>query len=461
MTTPLVLGIFQYVSPNGTIGAAWQHPEDESATFTDIGYWKRLARKLEDARFDLLFLADSHGFPALDGELLPASVREGRGVPQADPMPVAAVVAAVTERIGLVVTASTTVELPAALARRLTTLDHLSGGRIGWNIVTGSSGATAAALMGRELVRHDLRYDMADDFLDLSLKLWEASWDEGALVRDKAAGVYADPDRVHMIEHEGPFFRSHGVLNVPPSPQRTPLLVQAGTSGRGMAFAGRSAEAVFVAGGDPARVAANIAAIRAAAVAEGRTADSVKILVGAMFLAGATHEAAVATHEEMLAMSTPEGAAAIFAGNMGIDLLALDPDLPLAQQETEMGLSNLQRYLGRDGQPAPTVREILEDFRRTGLNGTVFVGTGEEIVDEVEQFVAETGADGFLIQPHLTPGTYDDFIAHVLPVLRARGLAREEYVGETLRERLFGDGQRLLPDEHHGAAYRAVREPSA
>jgi long-chain alkane monooxygenase len=454
MTTPLVLGIFQYVSPNGTIGASWQHPEDESATFTDVDYWKRLARKLEDARFDLLFLADSHGFPALDGELLPAAVREGRGVPQADPMPVAAVVAAVTERIGIVVTASTTVELPAALARRLTTLDHLSGGRVGWNIVTGSSGATAAALMGRDLVQHDLRYDMADDFVDVGVALWEGSWSDGALVRDKAAGVYADPERVRMIEHDGPFFRAHGVLNVPPSPQRTPVLVQAGTSGRGMRFAGRNAEVVFVAGGDPERVAANIAAIRAAAVEAGRTAESIKILVGAMFLTGATHADAVARHEEMLAMSSPEGAAAIFAGNTGVDLLALDPDLPLAQQETEMGLSNLQRYLGRDGKPAPTVREILEDFRRTGLNGTVFVGTGEEIADEVSSFVATTGADGFLVQPHLTPGTYDDMIEHVLPVFRARGLARGEYVGATLRERLFGDGRRWLPDEHHGSGHR-------
>ncbi|MCS5499417.1 NtaA/DmoA family FMN-dependent monooxygenase [Cnuibacter physcomitrellae] len=456
MTSPLVLAIFQYIGPNGTIGSAWQHPDDTSADFTSLQHWIRLAKKFEEARLDFLFFADSYGFPAMDGELIPASVREGRGIPHGDPMPVISALAAATERLGFVVTASTTVEPPAANARRFATLDHFTEGRIGWNIVTGSSGATAAALMGKPLIPHDERYDMADDYVDLSLKLWEGSWDDDALVRDKEAGVYADPDKVRIIHHEGPYFRADGLLNMPPSKQRTPLLVQAGTSGRGMEFAGKHAEAVFVAGGDPERVARNIQGIRDAAVAAGREPDSIKVLVGALFLAGATSEQARATHEEMLAMSTPEGAAAIFAGNTGVDLLALDPDKPLTQQSTELGLSNLQRYLGRDGKPAPLVRDIIEDFRVTGINGSVFVGTGEDVVDQVEEFVRITGADGFLIQPHMTPGTYDDFIEHVLPVLRARGLARSEYEGDTLRERLFPEGTAHLPASHPGAAYRTA-----
>ncbi|MDO9397850.1 MAG: NtaA/DmoA family FMN-dependent monooxygenase [Herbiconiux sp.] len=454
---PLILGIFQYIGPNGTVGAAWQHPDDTSAEFTSLRHWTELAKTFEAAKLDFLFLADSYGFPALDGELIPASVREGRGIPHGDPMPLVSALAAVTEKLGFILTASTTVEPPAANARRFATLDHFTDGRIGWNVVTGSSGATAAALMGKDLIPHDRRYDMADDYVDLSLTLWEGSWEDDALVLDKQAAVYADPEKVHLAHHEGPYFRTDGILNLPPSPQRTPLLVQAGASGRGREFAGRNAEAVFVGGGEPETVAANVCGIRESAVAAGRSGSDIKILVGALLLAGATSEDAWAKHAEMLAMSTDEGAAAVYAGNTGVDLLALDPDRPIAQTSTEMGQSNLERYLGRDGKPAPLVRDILENFRRTGINGSVFVGTGEEVADQIEEFVAATGVDGFLIQPHLTPGTYDDLIEFVLPVLRERGLARDEYVGDTLRERMFPEGGPHLPASHRGHAFRVGR----
>ncbi|MGA1838628.1 NtaA/DmoA family FMN-dependent monooxygenase [Herbiconiux sp. 11R-BC] len=457
--TPLILGIFQYIGPNGTVGAAWQHPEDESANFTKLSHWTRLAKRFDEAGLDFLFLADSYGFPALDGELLDASVREGRGIPHGDPMPLVSALAAVTENLGFILTTSTTVEPPAANARRFATLDHFTEGRIGWNIVTGSSGATAAALMGKELIAHDKRYDMADDYVDVSLTLWEGSWEDGSLVLDKQAGVYADPAKVHLVHHEGPYFRTDGILNLPPSPQRTPLLVQAGASGRGREFAGRNAEAVFVGGGEPATVAANVAGIRAAAVAAGRPADSIKVLVGALFITAPTSEEAWAKHAEMLAMSSPEGAAAIYAGNTGIDLLALDPDRPIEQTTTEMGQSNLERYLGKDGKPAPLVRDILENFRRTGINGSVFVGDPGEVADQIEQFVAETGVDGYLIQPHLTPGTYDDLIELLLPVLRERGLAAPAPApsapGTTLRQKLFPEGTAHLPATHRGHAFRA------
>lgn len=454
---PLVLGIFQYIGPNGTVGSAWQSPRDESANFTKLSHWIALAKKFEDAKLDFLFLADSYGFPALDGELLPAAVREGRGLPQGDPMPLVSALAAATTNLGFILTTSTTVEPPAANVRRFNTLDHFTDGRIGWNIVTGSSGATAAALMGKELISHDLRYDMADDYVDLSLKLWEGSWEDDALVLDKAAGVYADPEKVHLVHHDGPYFKTDGVLTMPPSPQRTPLLVQAGASGRGREFAGRNAEAVFLGGGEPTTVAANAAGIRAAAVAAGRDPHDIKLLVGALFITAPTSEAAWAKHAEMLSMSTPEGAAAIYAGNTGVDLLALDPDKPIAQTTTEMGQSNLERYLGKDGKPAPLVKDILENFRTTGINGSVFVGSPDEVVDQAQAFVEATDVDGFLIQPHMTPETYDDFIELILPVMRERGLAKTDYAGSTLREALFGEGNKRLPASHHGSDLRVDR----
>jgi len=212
------------VSPNGLASAF---------DFTKLSHWTALAKKLEAAKIDFLFFGDACGFPVLDGQLLDASVREGRGVPQGDPMPLIGAVAAVTHDLGFIVTASTTVEPPAANARRFTTLDHFTDGRIGWDIVTESFGETAAALMGKEPILHDVRYDMADDYLDVSLTLWEGSWDDDALVLDKRRGVYVEPGRVRIVHHQDPYFRTDGIMNMPPSPQHTPLLVQAGSPGRG------------------------------------------------------------------------------------------------------------------------------------------------------------------------------------------------------------------------------------
>ena len=285
---------------------------------------------------------------------------------------------------------------------------------------------------------------------------------------DKQRGVYAEPGGVRIVHHEGPYFRTDGIMNMPPSPQRTPLLVQAGSSGRGRQFAGHNAEVVFVTGGKPATVAANVLGIRESALAEGRPADSIKIVAGAHIITAPTSTEAWAKHAEMLAMSTPEGAAAVYAGTTGIDLLALDPDKPIAQTSTEMGQSNLERYLGKDDKPAPLVRDILENLRRTGYNGNNFVGDPVEIANKIQEFVELTDIDGLLILPHLTPETYDDFIELVLPVLRDRGLARTDYTAPstvsgqrpTLRERLFPEGTAHLPKTHRGWAFRVGRGES-
>lgn len=447
------LGIFQYIGPNGTVGASWQDPDDTSINCFSLPHWVGLAKKFDEAGLDFLFFADSYGYPLHEGEPAAAAVSEGRGFPQADPVPLISALAAVTERLGFVVTASTTVEAPAANARRFATLDHFTSGRIGWNVVTGSSAVPAAALMGKELIAHDTRYDMADDYLELSLKLWEGSWEDDALLLDRQKGIYADPAKVHLIHHEGPWFRCDGLLNVPPSPQRTPVLVQAGSSGRGKNFAGRNAEVVFLGGGKPEKVAANVADIRAAAVAEGRPADAVKVLVGAMFIAAPTSQEAWALHAKMLGYSSIEGAAAIYEGNTGIDLLSLDPALPLTQTRTDQGQGNVDRYAPGPGGSGPTVGEILENFRVTGINGSIFVGSAEEVADQAEEFIAATGADGFLIQPNVTPITYDHLIDLVLPVLRERGLIGAGPAPVTLRENLFGAGPHL-PEHHPGAAHR-------
>ncbi|CCH86939.1 Monoxygenase [Modestobacter italicus] len=437
------------MGPGGVTGGSWRHPDDTSAAYLTIEHWTGLARRFEDAGLDFLFLADSYGYPTLHDRVIDLAVADAINFPAADPVVLVSAIAAATSRLGVVVTASTTVDKPQVLARRFATLDHLTRGRIGWNIVTGAAQASSARLFGEQMMPHDERYAMAEDSVQLALKLWETSWEDDALRLDKAGGVHADPAKVHEIDHEGPYFRAHGLLTVPPSPQRTPLLFQAGTSGRGRDFAATYAESVFLAGGDPDHVAANIADIRRRAVGYGREPDAIKFLVGAMFVTAPTEAAAQAERQRMLDLSTLENAAAAYAFFTGLDLLAMDLDGPLTGR-TQQGQSSVDRFTGANGAPVATVRQVLEDHRRNGVNGTVFVGEPEHVVDQAEAFVQRTGADGFLVQPYVTPGTYDDLIDLVLPVMRARGLAKEAYEGATLRAHLFGAGRDRLPASHVG-----------
>lgn len=455
--SPLILGVFQYLLPNGFSGQSWKHPDNRGVDYLKLNYWTDLARKLEGATFDFLFLADSYGYPTVDGAIPDIAFQEAMNFPGGDPMMAISAMAAVTEHLGFAVTTSTVFEEPVANARRFSTLDHFTNGRIGWNIVTGSSQQAASDLFGRAMLGHDDRYERADDYLDLSLKLWESSWEPGAVLADKANGVYIDPAKVHPINHQGPYHRAKGMHTVEPSPQRVPVLFQAGSSGRGREYAARNAECVFLQGSRTAAVAAAITDIRGRAATYGRDPQSIRFLVGMTMLTAPTRAEAIAKRDEMWAMSSDEGAAAVYAGNTGVNLLALDPDLPLSQLEIvgEQGQSNLDRFRGSNGTPVPTVRQILDEIRQRGLRGGIMVGTPTEVADEIQDYVDETGIDGFLIEPHLTPGTYDDFIDLLLPVLRARGLARSEYAGSTLREALFGHGNQWLAADHPGARYRA------
>jgi FMN-dependent oxidoreductase (nitrilotriacetate monooxygenase family) len=454
---PLILGVFQYLQPNGFSGQSWKHPDNRAVDYLSLPYWTDLARKFEAAAFDFLFLADSYGYPTVDGRIPEVAIREAMNIPGGDPMMAISAMAAVTRHLGFAVTTSTVFEEPVANARRFSTLDHFTAGRIGWNIVTGSAQQAAADLFGRPMLAHDDRYERADDYLDLSLQLWESVWEPDAVHADKAGSVYVDPTKVHPIDHRGPYHRAKGIHIVEPSPQRVPVLFQAGSSGRGREYAARNAECVFLQGSRPAAVAAAITDIRQRAAGYGRDPASLRFLVGMTMLTAPTSAEAFAKRDEMWAMSSDEGAAATYAGNTGINLLDLDPSLPLSQVQVsgEQGQSNIDRFRGTDGAAAPTVRQILNEIRQRGLRGGIMVGTPVEVADEIESYVAETGIDGFLIEPHLTPGTYDDFIDLLLPVLRDRGLARTEYAGSTLRESLFGEGHRWLADDHPGSGYRA------
>lgn len=452
----IILGAFQTMNPNGTVGVSWRHPDNTSLEYLTIEYWTRMAKQLEAGGFDFLFFADSYGYPTDgNGETIAQGVIDATNIPLADPITLVSAVAAATSSLGIVVTSSTQVERPPAVARRYGTLDHLTSGRIGWNVVTGAAQAASAALFGEPMMPHDQRYAQAEDHVSICLKLWEGSWAPGALVADKEAGIYARPDLVRQIEHSGKYLSAKGVYGVPPGPQRSPLILQAGTSGAGMDFAATYAEMVFIGGGDTEKIREQIAAIRSRLEVNGRGRDAIKFVVGAHFIIGTSADDAARKRAEMLALATLEQASTTYTWLTGIDLTVFPQDKPLPDLHTEMGQSALDRYMNPATGVRKTPREVLEEFRDNGINGTVFVGDAAAVADEVEVFLGRVGADGFLVQPHITPGTYDDFIGLLVPELTRRGLLDGPRSGDTLRGRLFPESGDHLPSGHIGSSFRA------
>ncbi|MCC3267777.1 NtaA/DmoA family FMN-dependent monooxygenase [Arthrobacter gengyunqii] len=457
------LGVFEMLNPNNGLPTL-SHPQNRTATWDNVDYWTSLATTLDDAGFDFLFFADTYGYPTIEGALPDAVVRHGIQFPGLDPMLMISALARATRRLGFVVTSPTTVERPYATARRFASLDQYTAGRIGWNIVTGSSQATTDALFGTGTEQsHDSRYDVADEFVDLCLNLWEGGWDDDAVERTSAA--YANPAKVRPTVHAGTHFAASGTFAVAPTPQRTPVLFQAGTSARGRAFAARNAECVFIQGQSIAQAAKVVAEIRAEAVSAGRDPAAIKIISGATVTVAGTAEEAAERRAELEAQYSLEDAAVMFAGFTGVNLVGVDPALPLTEiggLSSNQGQTLLDRYV-RDGAPVPTVGEILGRFRLTALRGFQITGGPEQVADELEAIIAGTGLDGFMLEPTFGgPEAFTDFIALVLPLLRNRGLYPPLPVGgtdgeattaPTLRERLTGGAARL-PQTHPGSRFR-------
>ena len=449
---PILLGAFEMMNPSNGM-PTWTDPRGRGDDWDRLDYWVDLAAMLDRAGFDFLFFADTYGYATLEGRMPHEVAAHGIQFPALDPMLAIPALARATENIGFVVTSPTTVEMPYATARRFATLDRFTGGRIGWNIVTGSSQATTDDLFGvtRKLT-HDQRYDAADDFLDTCLRFWEHSWDDDAELRDRARRLYADPAKLHRVEVDGEHQRAHGIFAVPPTPQRTPVLFQAGTSPAGRAFAARNSECVFVQATTPSRTAAAVADIRALAAERGRDPRGMKLMAGLTVFVGETEEEARRYEAEFDAMQTDEIVASLYAGNTGIDLLTLDPDKTLHQvlgqdgPVGQMGTSNIERFLGEN---APTVREILDQLKGRGTRGFRLVGDPTQVADGIEALAAETDLDGFLIEPVFEPADLEDFGRLVMPILRERGRLRAGTAGNTLRARLTEQpGNDRLGDAH-------------
>ncbi|MCX5493359.1 NtaA/DmoA family FMN-dependent monooxygenase [Kaistia dalseonensis] len=443
----IILGAFEINQVNLTSQGLWAHPEQTTYRYKELSYWTDLAQLLERGYFDFLFLADSFGYPLLSGETPDVTFEQAVELPKNDPMLLIPALAAATSDLNFIVTTSTTCEQPYANARRFATLDHLTQGRIAWNIVTTSS-AVVSELLGTRQLPHDERYAMAQDFLDLSYKLFEGSWEDGAVVVDKARRLYADPRRIHPISHEGPYFTSHGYFNSEPSPQRTPVLVQAGASATGRAFAAANVEVVFVQGKDAKMLRSQVDDLRSRAVSSGREAESLKAVSGLSVVTAASRSEAEDKLEEYLSWVNADAARAYYAMMTGVDLAKLDPNASFSTVKTEGSRTQVERYSD------VSVRDASADFIRRGMRELIVVGTPSEAAEEIRAIVEETDLDGFNFTPFVTPGSYTDLIDHVVPELQRIGLMRSTRSPSTFRERLFGAGQARLPETHPAARQR-------
>lgn len=448
MSTQFSLGLFENAQANDSGTATWRHPENGRTEFDSLDYWRKNARLAEEAGFDFMFLADAWGWADVNGSRPDVCTVEGLDLPRLDPAIVIAALIGETSRLGLVVTGSTLLEPPYSFARRMATLDILSGGRIGWNVVTTGTADTAVQAFGVDMVAHDERYVMADEFMEVVYKLWEGAWDDGALERDKA-GRFADPSKVHRIEHDGQYFRSHGFGNTARSPQGTPVLFQAGASPAGREFGGKHGEAMFVGSGTLDQLREHSRSIRAQAAANGRDPRDVKIMSAFAAIVGATEEEAREKYASVADSQSRDVTVASYAWFTGLDLSEYAEDTPMTELSTEMSQTQVARFAGK------TVGDVLRDWHAHGVGARPVVGTPEQIADTMCALAEGADLDGFLFAPVIPPASTEDFVEHVMPILRERGVLNSAGPSaKTLRERLARTDEPGLPPSHPGAQYR-------
>ncbi|GAA0671786.1 LLM class flavin-dependent oxidoreductase [Streptomyces thermocarboxydovorans] len=454
---PLKIFAFDVFAPGHLTSGNWRDAADQSFRYTDLSYWTDTAKMLEEAKFDGIFFADTVGYHDVYAGSADAAIRDAGQFPINDPTVLISAMASHTRHLCFGVTESLTYTAPYTLARRFSTLDHITRGRVGWNIVTSYNESAARNLGLGTQIPHDKRYDRADEYMEVVYKLWEASWEEGAVVRDAEAGMYIDPRRVHPIRHKGTYFEVPGLHLCEPSPQRTPVLFQAGASSRGIQFAADHAEAVFLNTLTPEMTRRSVDKVRAAVAEAGRDPRSVKVLALLTVIVAPTDAEAQAKYERHVRNVSYEGALARFAGWTGIDLSSVDPDTPLEYVEVEASRSMVEMFSTADPDRKWTTRQIAE-FIGVGGSGAVIVGSPQTVAAELRRWQQTADIDGFNLSYGVRPGGWEDFIELALPVLRDQGLAREAYDEQaaTLRESFYGAGQRHTLDDHPASRIRAA-----
>ncbi|MER9295206.1 LLM class flavin-dependent oxidoreductase [Mesorhizobium sp. M0621] len=463
--SPIILNGFTMNAVSHVAYGLWRHPADQAYRHAELDYWIELARALEEGGFDCLFIADALGHLDVYGGGYDASLAKGVQSPVNDPLLLVSALAGATDRLGFGVTVSTTYEKPYLLARKFTTLDHLTKGRIAWNVVTSQLDSAARNLGLDKQVAHDERYEIADEFMEVAYKLWQGSWEDGALVRDRGSaanpdGLYTDPAKVHSIGHSGRYFNVPGPHLSEPSSQRVPVLFQAGGSPRGQRFAARHAEVVFVAGADVDGIRRNVAQVKQLARDEGRAPGSIKFISAVSVITDETDSAAAAKLADYRSYYDVEGALVHYSATTGIDFSRHDLDQPIRYTETDSNRSLLRMFDDPSSGRKWTLRQAFSPEGGFG-RGKSFVGGPKTVADELEQWLEATDTDGINLTHVVSPGSFIDFSAHVVPELRKRGRIRED-VGPSLRSRLFGRDSRV-PADHPAAQHASsqVRRPEA
>jgi FMN-dependent oxidoreductase (nitrilotriacetate monooxygenase family) len=434
----------------------WRHPRDRSREYTSLAYWTNLATTLERGLFDGVFLADVLGVYDVYGGSADTAIRYGVQFPVNDPMMVVPAMAHVTEHLGFGITAVLPYESPLPFARRMSTLDHLTDGRIGWNIVTGYLQSAAQGTGLSDQPSHDTRYEMAEEYMEVMYQLWEGSWEDGAVLGDRAAGVLTDPSRIHKVRHHGRYLDVEGYHLSEPSRQRTPVLYQAGGSPAGRAFAAKHAECVFLGGGTrTATVGRVIADVRARAAAAGRDPNDLKMFPLMTVIVAPTDAEAEDKVAEYRECVVPEAALALVSGWSGVDFAqwGLDDEVQNLHGEGIQGTIKALQLTADDG--GLTVRRAAAD-QGLGGAGPVIVGSPTRVADELERWIDETDADGFNLTRVVMPDTYDDIVDLLVPELQRRGRYKRAYEPGTFRHKLLRQGPWLAPS-HVGRSYRRTR----
>jgi FMN-dependent oxidoreductase (nitrilotriacetate monooxygenase family) len=433
----------------------WTHPRDRADSYNRLPYWTDLARTLERGLIDALFLADVLGIYDVYRGGPRTALEQAVQVPVNDPLLLIPAMALVTKNLGFGVTSTLSFEPPYPFARRMSTLDHLTEGRIGWNIVTGYLNSAAQGMGQRAQAGHDTRYAVAEDYMQVVYKLWEVSWEDGAVLRDRQRRVFADPDRIHRIHHEGPYYQLDAIHLAEPSPQRTPVLYQAGASTRGRQFAADHAECVFINGPSTRVVAPIVADIRRRAAASGRDPAEMLIFTLMTIITDRTDALAEEKLADYRSYVSEEGALALMSGWTGVDFSSLPPDEPLRFTERDAMVSALESFTTADPDRVWTVREIAA-HAAIGGRGPVVVGSPQRVVDTMQEWLAATGVDGFNLAYAVTPETFENIVDLIVPVLQERGLYKTSYAPGPLREKLYGPGRARLLATHPAAKVRAA-----
>lgn len=439
---------FQINAANHQSPGLWRHPRDHGANYTSMTHWIALAQLAERGLFDAIFIADVLGVYDVYQGGVDAALKHAIQVPLNDPMALVPVMASATKHLGFGVTCSLTYEHPYSFARRMSTLDHLTNGRVAWNIVTGYLDSAARNLGLSQQLSHDERYDLADEYLDVVYKLWEKSWEDDAVQRDKMSGVFTDPSRVHPINHQGKYFKVPGFHLCEPSPQRTPLLFQAGTSKRGTAFAARHAECTFVSGPSKKVVKKYVDDTRQAMRAAGRDPNDVLVYSQALIITAPTSEEAQAKYEDYCRYIDIEASLTLLSGWTGVDFSAFPLDATIEYIESDAGRTALASFSAADPDKKWTVRAAAE-FVGLGGRGPVLIGNPSAIADQLEQWMDETDIDGFNLAYAIAHETVQDVVDLIVPELQKRGRYQTAYTEGSLRHQLFKRGARL-PEDHVG-----------